>query len=76
MMTTVYGTYENGQITLDESLPVKTGKAKVLVTLIEEVTDSLKKPKRQLGMLEGTFTGDYWNSEEFNESLDDFKDYM
>jgi len=76
MMTTVYGIYEDGQITLDEALPVKTGKAKVMVTLVEEVAGEPTKLKRELGRLKGAFTGDYWFSKEFNDPIDDLKDYM
>ena len=76
MMTTVFGTYNNGQITLDEALPVKTGKAKVMVTLVEEVADLLVKPKRELGRLKGSFSDPYWSSKEFNQTLDDFIEHV
>lgn len=76
MLVTVTGTYENGQIHLDEGLPVKTGKAKVIVTVVEEVQEESGKPKRQLGRLKGTFTHPYWSSKEFYDPLNDLKDYM
>jgi hypothetical protein len=77
MLTTVSGIYENGQITLDEDLPATTKRAKILVTVLESSeTVELEKPKRQLGRLKGTFIGDYWFSEAFNEPLEDLKDYM
>ena len=72
MMTTVFGTYTNGQITLDEALPIKTAKAKVMVTLVEEMADTPVKPKRELGRLKGQI----WTGEGFNDPLDDLKDYM
>lgn len=98
MTAAVFGTYENGRVTLNEALPVKTGKAKVLVTVVEEVTDGVTfdealrsssvftetlkesghspKPKRKLGMLKGVFTGEYWYSKEFNDPINDLKEYM
>lgn len=77
MTTAVFGTYQNGQVTLDEALPITTKKAKVIVTVVEEFdNDETIKPKRQLGLLKGTFVGDYWNSQEFNDPIDDLKDYM
>lgn len=36
MLATVTGTYKNGQIILDEELPVTSDNAKVIVTLVEE----------------------------------------
>jgi hypothetical protein len=76
MLATVTGTYKNGQIILDEELPVKSGTAKVIVTLVEESIASEDKLKRTPGLMKGTFVGDYWFSKEFNDPLDDLKDYM
>ncbi|WP_461117616.1 hypothetical protein [Spirosoma jeollabukense] len=76
MLATVTGTYRNGQIILDEELPVKDHDVKVIVTLVEESVESLEKPKRQFGRLKGTFIHPYWSSKEFNDPLDDLKEYM
>lgn len=76
MLATVTGTYTNGKIILDEELPAKSENAKVIVTLVEEAVQSQEKPKRQFGRLKGTFTHPYWSSKEFNDPLDDLKDYM
>ncbi len=67
---------EEGQLHLEEKLLEKGKKAKVFVTLVEEISEDKPKPKRQLGLLQGTFTDPYWSSEEFNDPLDDLKDYM
>jgi hypothetical protein len=79
MLTTVSGTYENGQITLDEALPIRTSRVKVIVTVLEETGDAQPqpaRPKREFGRMAGTFTDSYWLSDAFNEPLDDLKDYM
>ncbi|AUD05535.1 hypothetical protein [Spirosoma pollinicola] len=76
MLATVTGTYKNGQIILDEELPVKSKSAKVIVTLVEDTVENEEKPTRQFGRLKGTFTDPYWSSKEFNDPLDDLKDYM
>ncbi|WP_460953059.1 hypothetical protein [Spirosoma litoris] len=76
MLATVTGTYKNGQIILDEELPVKSQNAKVIVTLVEDAVENQEKPKRQLGRLPGAFTDPYWSSKEFNDPIDDLKDYM
>ncbi|MBN8826802.1 MULTISPECIES: hypothetical protein [unclassified Spirosoma] len=76
MLATVTGTYTNGQIILDEALPIKSKTAKVLVTLIEDMSEKTEKPVRELGRLKGGFTNSYWSSKEFNDPIDDLKDYM
>ncbi len=65
---------EEGQLHLEKQLLEKGKKAKVFVTLVEEINE--EKPKRQLGRLKGIFTDPYWSSAEFNDPLDDLKDYM
>lgn len=72
MTTAVFGTYEDGQVTLDETLPVGTGKAKVVVTVVEELGEKSAKPERIPGLMKGSF----WMSEDFNDPIDDLKDYM
>lgn len=76
MLATVTGTYKNGQIILDEELPVKDHDVKVIVTLVEGVLEKQEKPKRQFGRLKGSFAHPYWSSKEFNDPLEDLKDYM
>lgn len=71
MLTTIKGYYDHGQIILDEQPPVKT-KTGVIVTFLSEEKKDLKPAKRKLGGLEGKVN----LPDDFNEPLDDFKDYM
>lgn len=73
MLTTIRGVYDHGKITLAEPPPVKT-KADVMVTFFpsEEKIDQKGKQKIILGMLEGKIN----LPDDFNEPLDDLKDYM
>jgi len=70
MLTTIEGYYDKGQIILKEEPPVhsKTG---VIVTFLPEEKDPAK-PKRILGLLEGKIK----ISDDFDEPLEDLKDYM
>jgi len=73
MTKAVFGIYQNGQVTLDEALPVNSSRAKVIVTVVEEIPDeSSVKPKRQFGLLKGQIK----TEEGFNDPIDDLKDYM
>jgi len=69
MLTTIKGIYKNGQIVLDEIPPTKN-KSKVVVTFLEEIP--LSPSKRRLGSLKGKIG----IPDNFNEPLDDLKDYM
>lgn len=69
MLTTIKGTYSNGKIELDEIPPINK-KAKVVVTFLEE--DEAVYKKRELGSLRGKISV----PDNFNEPLDDLKDYM
>ena len=70
MLTTIKGIYENGRIVLDE-IPQAKNKSKVVVTFLEE-TQPAHLNKRRLGSLKGKIS----IPEDFNEPLDDLKDYM
>lgn len=70
MLTTIKGIYNNGQIVLDEIPPTKN-KSKVVVTFLEEIPSPPFK-KRSLGSLKGKIG----IPDNFNEPLDDLKDYM
>lgn len=70
MLTTIKGVYNNGQIILDEIPPIKDN-SKVVVTLLEE-TQSSPIQKRRLGSLKGKVAV----PDDFNEPLDDLKEYM
>ncbi|MEO6136010.1 MAG: hypothetical protein ABIP35_12700 [Ginsengibacter sp.] len=70
MLKTIKGTYENGKIVLDEIPPIKK-KSKVVVTFLEESQTTSTK-NRRLGSLKGKIG----IPDNFNEPLDDLKDYM
>ena len=73
MLQVVKGTYENGHIILEET-PQVPGKAKIIVTFLDEKIASAQKPskKRKLGGLKGRVT----IPDNFNDPLDELKDYM
>ncbi len=72
MLTAIEGTYENGQIILKQQ-PKTAAKAKVMVIFEEQVVDTPQpKEKRPFGISKGAFI----LSPDFNEPLDDLKDYM
>ena len=71
MLTTIKGYYDHGQIVLEETPPVKT-KTDVMVTFLTGEITETQPIKRKLGGLEGKVT----IPDDFNEPLDDLKDYM
>lgn len=71
MLTTIEATYENGQIVWDEQPPVQ-GKTKVLVTFFEKEESSPSGGAVRIGSLKGKL----FIPDDFNEPLDDLKDYM
>jgi Protein of unknown function (DUF2281) len=70
MTTTIEGIYENGKITLNE-LPKNIEKAQVKV-VFEEVEKKGETGKRKMGIFQGTIT----MSDDFDEPLDELKEYM
>ncbi len=73
MLNTIKGVYDHGKITLTEEPPAKT-KADVMVTFLTPEEGIVKKAKQKiiLGMLDGKIK----LPDDFNEPLDDLKDYM
>jgi hypothetical protein len=69
MLATVKGYYEKGKITLKEKAPVHT-KTEVIVTFLTE--DKLVLDKRIPGALKGKIS----IPDDFNDPLDDLKEYM
>lgn len=69
-MTVIKGIYEDGKIILEE-IPKHPNKSKVLVTFLEEKQTSPTQ-KRRLDSLKGKVG----IPDDFNEPLDDLKDYM
>ncbi|MBD0294268.1 MAG: DUF2281 domain-containing protein [Flavisolibacter sp.] len=71
MLTTIKGYYENGRIILKEEPPV-TEKTEVIVTFLTEKNEMGTNKKRTPGGLKGRVT----LPEDFNDPIDDLKDYM
>ncbi|MCA0229980.1 MAG: DUF2281 domain-containing protein [Bacteroidetes bacterium] len=69
MLTSVRGIYENGEIVLLEK-PDINKRTSVIVTFTEEVTPQLQPRKP------GGLKGKIHLPENFNDPLDDLKDYM
>ena len=70
MLTAIKGIYDNGKITLEEEAPVQT-KTEVIVTFLSEEKESLRKTRTPGGL-----KGKVSLPEDFNEPLEDLKDYM
>ena len=72
MLTTVKGVYDHGKITLTEDPPIKEKKADVIVTFLPQEKNIDSTSKRVLGGLEGKISV----PDDFNDPLEDLKDYM
>ncbi len=81
MYTTVKGYYKNGQVTITEPAPPSIQMSEVMVTFLSEPQES-SSPKgivREAGWLKkwGEQHGLTFDiPDDFNEPLDDLKDYM
>lgn len=74
MYTAINGIYENGQFVLTETPPTSK-KTKVVIMFMEEVETLPKKQKK--GVKLGSLAENGYNiPDDFNEPLDDLKDYM
>ena len=71
MLTTIKGIYKEGHIILKEEAPVNT-ETEVIVTFMIDEPVVPKTGKRIPGRLKGRIS----ISDDFNEPLDDLKDYM
>ena len=71
MFATIKGYYEEGQIFLEEEAPVKS-KTEVIITFLAEGAKNKGIQKRVPGGLKGKVA----IPDDFNEPLDDLKDYM
>lgn len=71
MLTSCKGYFENGKVELTESAPVQT-RTEVIVTFLEKENNEIPK-RRTLGGLKGKI-GEL--PDDFNEPLEDLKDYM
>lgn len=70
MLSAIKGVYDNGKITLTETAPVQK-KTEVIVTFLEEENTPANKIRTPGGLKGKVFLPD-----DFNEPLDDLKDYM
>ena len=73
MLTTIKGIYEHGKIILAEEPPVKT-KADVMVTFL--ATEEKNIPNGKHKIILGLMQGKIKLPDDFNEPLDDLKEYM
>ncbi|WP_411726094.1 DUF2281 domain-containing protein [Methyloglobulus sp.] len=71
MFATIKGYYEQGQIFLEEEAPVES-KTEVIITFLTENVKNSGIHKRVPGGLKGKVA----IPDDFNEPLDDLKDYM
>ncbi|MEI6065723.1 MAG: DUF2281 domain-containing protein [Methylococcaceae bacterium] len=71
MFATIKGYYEEGQIFLEEEAPVES-KTEVIITFLTEGSKNTGIQKRVPGGLKGKVA----IPDDFNEPLDDLKDYM
>ena len=71
MYATIQGIFENGTLLMLETPPT-IKKSKVVITFMEELEITNKPTKRKLGGLEGKIS----IPDDFNEPLNDLKEYM
>jgi Protein of unknown function (DUF2281) len=71
MFATIKGYYEEGQIFLEEEAPVES-KTEVIITFLTEGVKNTGIQKRVPGGLKGKVA----IPDDFNDPLDDLKDYM
>jgi hypothetical protein len=71
MLATIKGYYEHGQIILAEEAPV-TEKTEVIITFLTKDSGTNAVTKRIPGALKGRVT----IPDDFNDPIDDLKDYM
>ena len=71
MFTTIEGYYEQGQIFLKEQAPV-VSKTKVMITFLTESIKNNSSQKRMPGGLKGKVS----IPDDFNEPLEDLREYM
>lgn len=72
MLQVIKGIYENGKIILKEEPPVKTATQVLITFLTEENDNGLESKRKAPGSLKGLVD----IPDDFNEPLEDLKDYM
>ncbi len=77
MYTTIKGIFENGQVILEETPPTNKKANVVVMFLNEEQQSSLSIKPVHKGVKIGNLAGKgYGIPDDFNEPLDDLKEYM
>jgi len=71
MLTTIKGYYEQGHIIMEEDAPVQK-RTQVIITFLTDDTITEKTKKRIPGALKGKVS----IPDDFNDSLEDLKEYM
>lgn len=71
MLTTIKGYYEQGHIIMEEDAPVQK-RTQVIITFLTDDTMTEKIKKRIPGALKGKVS----IPDDFNDSLEDLKEYM
>jgi hypothetical protein len=71
MLTTIKGYYDKGRIILKED-PHIDSKTEVIVTFLSGEEKSAPRTKKILGLLQGKINA----PDDFNDPLDDLKEYM
>ncbi len=72
MLTTIKGVYNHGKITLTDASPVNKKTDVMVIFLSDEENTNKRGGKIILGLLEGKIT----LPDDFDEPLNDLKDYM
>ena len=75
MYTAVKGIYENGQLTLIERPPT-TRRSKVVILFLDKPESDFPDSDSSKGVRLGSLEGQFSIPDDFNEPLDDLKDYM
>lgn len=75
MYTAVNGIYEDGQLILMEQPPT-TRRSKVVILFLDETISDSTGTGSSAGVRLGSLAGQYAIPEDFNEPLDDLKEYM
>lgn len=75
MLTTVEAIYEDGKIIWEE-IPPTTKRSKVIVTFLEESEQQIPQNQEKKRRVGGSLKGKIHVPDDFNEPLDDLKEYM
>ena len=77
-MFAVKAIYDGVNFKAKQPIPV-TGQYEVVITFVEptnKITDNVEISKRPVSELRGLLKGRVWMSDDFNEPLEEMKEYM